>query len=297
MQTTHNHSELLVQLADGISRLVSSEDWQHYLDYQSRFHHYSFQNALLIALQRHEASQVAGFNTWKKLGRRVRKGEKAIWIIAPMVYGHGQVQLGGSNAIDMVSRDTANDQPVIGAEHQSGSIRGFKYVAVFDISQTDGDAPPAVCTKISGADVTGCFAKLAAMVRSIGFGVEETSLPGGINGDCTYDLRLIRIEASNSPAQKVKTLAHELAHALLHEKEQNRQMAELEAESTAYVVCQVLGVDSSDYSFGYVATWAGNGDQAIAGIKTSGIRIQKTAAAILQFLETERDRVGQENAA
>ncbi len=288
MQTTHNHSELLAQLTDGISRLVASEDWRHYLDYQSRFHHYSFQNTLLIALQHHEASQVAGFNAWKKLGRKVRKGEKAIWIIAPMIYGHAQSERDGSDAGSGKSEDAANGRQV---------IRGFKYVPVFDISQTDGDTPPAVCAKISGADTTGCFAKLAVVARSIDFSIEETSLSGGVNGDCNYDSRLIRIEVSNSPAQKVKTLAHELAHALLHEKEQNRQLAELEAESTAYVVCQVLGVDSSDYSFGYVATWAGTGEQAIAAIKTSGIRIQKTATAILQFFETKQDTARQENAA
>jgi antirestriction protein ArdC len=87
----------------------------------------------------------------------------------------------------------------------------------------------------------------------------------------------------------VKTLAHELAHALLHESYDNRALAELEAESTAYVVCQTLGIDSGDYSFGYVATWAGDGEQAIAGIRASCDRIQKSAAAILQALEPVAD--------
>ena len=105
------------------------------------------------------------------------------------------------------------------------------------------------------------------------------------NGDCTHSEHRIRVETRNTPAQRVKTLAHEIAHALLHEQFDSRALAELEAESTAYVVCQSLGLDSSDYSFGYVATWAGGGEQAIAGIKASCERIQRTAATILRAFE------------
>ena len=99
--------------------------------------------------------------------------------------------------------------------------------------------------------------ELVNVARSIGFTVEDHEFNGSANGDCCHADHRIRVETTNTPAQRVKTLAHELAHALLHESYDNRALAELEAESTAYVVCQVLGIDSGDYSFGYVATWAG----------------------------------------
>ena len=107
--------------------------------------------------------------------------------------------------------------------------------------------------------------------------MEDHGFGDGTNGDCTSKRR-IRVEARNAPAQRVKTLAHELAHALLHERVEDRALAELEAESTAYVVGRAIGMDTGDYSFGYVATWAGGGEQAIVGIKASCDRIQKAAA-------------------
>jgi len=164
-------------------------------------------------------------------------------------------------------------------------IRGFKFVPVFDIAQTDGEELPSICNRLEGDDPTGLYAQLVTVAQSIGFTVEDYEFDGSANGDCCHDDHRIRVETTNTAAQRVKTLAHELAHALLHESYDNRALAELEAESTAYVVCQALGIDSGDYSFGYVATWAGDGEQAIAGIKASCERIQKSAAAILQALE------------
>ena len=140
---------------------------------------------------------------------------------------------------------------------------------------------PSVCTKLFGDDEAGCYAQLVSVAQSIGFHVEDAELSGSTNGDCIFEFHRIRVEATNSPAQRGKNLAHETAHAMLHEGQRDRQFAELEAESTPYVVCQSLGLDTSDYSLGYVASWAGGGEQAIAGSKASGERIQKTAAAII----------------
>jgi hypothetical protein len=265
MMAKNNHTELVAQLTEGISTLTSSEEWQRHLETQSRFHNYSFGNVLLIAAQCHEATRVAGFNAWRKLNRFVRKGEKAIWVLAPMIYKN--VEDGETDRV----------------------IRGFKFVPVFDIGQTDGEKLPSVCNRLDGDDPKGLYAQLVTVARSIGFTVEDHEFNDGANGDCCHADRRIRVETTNTPAQRVKTLAHELAHALLHENHDNRALAELEAESTAFVVCQVLGIDSGDYSFGYVATWAGSGDQAIAGIKASCERIQKSAAAILQALEPEAE--------
>src|SRR5450759_17399 len=120
--TASNRPDVVEKLTEGIARLTTSDEWQRFLDYQSRFHSYSFGNVLLIAAQCHEATRVAGFRAWQRMNRFVRKGEKAIWILAPMVYKNAEPE--------------GDDDRV---------IRGFKYVPVFDISQTDGeDLPVAV---------------------------------------------------------------------------------------------------------------------------------------------------------
>jgi antirestriction protein ArdC len=268
MTTKNNHPELLIQLEEGIAKLTSSGAWLDYLVFQSRFHRYSFGNVLLIAAQDHRATRVAGFQAWRKLNRVVRKGEKAIWILAPMV-GKKASTSGGA------------DETV---------IRGFKYVPVFDIAQTEGPALPTVCRKLSGEDPQDFYGRFLAVAASIGFRVEDHQFGDTTNGDCSSSERRIRVEIHNSPAQRVKTLAHELAHALLHQHVEDRALAELEAESTAYVVCREVGLDTSGYSFGYLAVWAGNGEEAIAGIKRSCDRIQKTAATILRHLEAEEEQ-------
>ncbi len=261
----NNRLELVEKLTEGILRLTSSDEWQRFLNYQSVFHSYSFGNVLLIIAQCPHATRVAGFRAWQRMNRFVRKGEKALWVLAPMVYKNKE-----SEGID--------DDRV---------IRGFKYVPVFDITQTDGEELPTVCNQLTGDDPCGLYLRLVAVAQSIGFRVEDAELPGSVNGDCTHSERRLRIEVTNSPAQRVKTLAHELAHAILHETFQGRGLAELEAESTAYVVCQSLGLDTSDYSFGYVATWSGGGEDAIAKIKASGERIQRAAATILKSFQPE----------
>jgi hypothetical protein len=264
----NNRPELVEKLTEGILRLTSLDEWRHFLDYQSVFHSYSFGNVLLIAAQCPHATRVAGFRAWQRVNRFVRKGEKALWVLAPMVYKNTEA--------------TDDDERV---------IRGFKYVPVFDVSQTEGEELPNVCNRLSGDDPSGLFLRLVSVAQSIGFTVEDAELPGSVNGDCTHSVRRIRIDVTNSPAQRVKTLAHELAHAMLHETFQDLSLAELEAESTAYIVCQSLGLETSDYSFGYVATWSGSGDEAITRIKASGERIQKTAASILQAFEVDEEAV------
>jgi antirestriction protein ArdC len=262
-----DHAELLTQLMSGIAALTSSQSWTRHLDYQSRFHQYSFSNVVLIASQRPGATKVAGFRTWKRLDRSVRRGEKAIWVVAPMVAKRGEE----------------------GAIGEEKVIRGFKHVPVFDISQTEGEDMPDICHRLTGDDPMAYYSRLVSGARSVGYGVESTRLPEGVNGDCAFALRRIRVEERNSPAQRVKSLIHEIAHALLHEGQLDRPLAELEAESTAYVVCRGLGMETDAYSFGYVATWAGGGAEAIAGIRSSCAAIQRTASFILASLETEGD--------
>jgi len=265
MTVTNRHPDLMATLAEGINHLASTEEWRRYLSFQSRFHRYSFGNVLLIAAQCPGATRVAGFSTWRKMGRPVRKGEKAIWILAPMI-----------------ARGAGSDP---GAEPEGRVVRGFKFVPVFDLAQTDGDAIPSACNRLTGDDAAGHYATLLSVAHSLGFAVEDHRFSGSTNGDCSHSGHRIRIEAANAPAQRVKTLAHEITHALLHGHPESRARAELEAESSAYVVCRALGIDSGDYSFGYVTAWAGGRDEALAGIRASGERIQRASATILSAFE------------
>jgi hypothetical protein len=262
----NDHSELLMHMENGIAKLTTSDAWRHHLAFQSRFHRYSATNVLLIAAQCPHATQVAGFRTWRRLQRVVGKGEKAIWIRAPMTVRRG---------------DADDDSPV---------VRRFKYVAVFDVSQTHGEAPPVICSVLDGDDPDHLYERLLMAAQSLGFGVEDHEFSDSRHGDCLPAERRIRIEARNAPAQRVKTLAHELAHGLLHEKTENRALAELEAESTAYVVCRAMGLDTGGYSFGYVTSWAGGGEEAVDGIRSSCHRIQQAAARILAGVEKSDER-------
>lgn len=267
MDSADKKTEILATLAEGVARLTDSAEWQAWLDVQSRFHRYSWGNTLLIALQKPDATQVAGFRAWLQLGRHVRKGVKGIAIIAPIVHRLH------------VTDETTGDEKII-----AGSPSAFRLAHVFDIAQTDGDELPEVPVhKLEGDDTDGLYARLIAVAHSLGFSVEEDYLEGGVNGDCNHTDHHIRVEVRNEPKQQVKTLAHELAHAILHgeRKDLPRERAELEAESVAYVVTSSLGIDSSAYSFGYLATWTGGGEEARKAISESAQRIQKAAHLIL----------------
>lgn len=270
--TATTKTNILERLSEGIAQLTSSERWQDWLDMQSRFHQYSFNNTLLIMRQCPEATRVAGYNAWRKLDRFVRKGEKGIWILAPMVY-------------------KADADESAGSDEATRVIRGFKPVPVFDLSQTEGQELPEVCSRLTGAVPGDVYSQLRSVAHGLGFAVVEESLTSGANGECSHAERRIRIEASNEERQQVKTLAHELGHAILHEpgegRPESRALLELEAESVGYVVCQNLGIETSDYSFGYVATWAGGSDEALTAIKASGSRIQRAADTILTAIGGE----------
>jgi antirestriction protein ArdC len=264
---TSKTEQLLQQLADGVDTLTSSHEWLRYLDVQRRFHRYSFGNCILIALQRPDATQVAGFHRWLELGRNVRKGEKGIAILAPIV-----------------TRTKVEDETTGETNTILHAPRRFRCVHVFDVSQTDGDElPPLPVHKLEGDDPDNLYTRLRDVAESIGFSVEEDFLDGQ-NGDCNHELHRIRVEVRNEPVQQVKTLAHELAHAILHGEREGliREQAELEAESVAYIVCTDLGIDSSAYSFGYLATWSHGGNNVRRAVSESGQRIQRAARLILE---------------
>lgn len=278
-----DYSGLLESLSEGIEELTTSEKWKNYLNVQSKFHQYSFNNALLIALQKPNASRVAGYKKWKQLEHQVRKGEKGIVILAP---------IGRTRKVETDETAKSDEK-----EEKKSFIAGFTTVRVFDVSQTDGPDLPEVASKLEGLAPDGVFDRLTEFANSIGFRVERPeSLESGANGDTTHSSGLIRVVSANSEAQQAKTLAHEIGHALLHDpelpstKDVARGLKELEAESVAYVVSQSLGLDSSDYSFGYVAGWGG-GPDSVQKIRASASRIQKAASAVLKTFEVNEPTV------
>ena len=224
-------TDALDRLADGIGQLVSSEAWRAWLRVQARFHRYSFNNALLIQLQCPTATRIAGFGAWLQLGRHVRRGEQAIWILAP------------------VTRRVAVEDE----EEAACVVSAFRPVAVFDVAQTDGEPLPEACARLAGDDPPGAFAELVRVAATLGFNVEDHVFDDETNGDCAHALHRIRVRADLAPAHRAKALAHELAHALLHADASDHALAELEAESVTFVVCDALGLDAGSWSFRYVA--------------------------------------------
>ncbi|WP_219644444.1 ArdC-like ssDNA-binding domain-containing protein [Cohnella sp. CFH 77786] len=253
-------------LEDGIKSLTNSDRWISYLKFHSTFHQYSFNNRLMIWLQMPNASLIAGFGAWKKLGRYVKKGEKGLVIFAP------------NTRTKTVQEQQENGDTV---EKKIPILTGYHLTTVFDVSQTDGKPLPVVdvLKKLEGE--TEIYEQLLA---SCPFPVEEKENCGGANGSISRVTGRIEILKSNSEMQKAKTLIHEWAHGLLHigpdVEDVQRHVRELEAESTAFIVCQELGIDSSHYSFGYLAGW-GNGEKAIEDIKNAGERILRASNEIL----------------
>ncbi len=249
--------QVLQQLSLGIEKLGESGAWRAWLATQAKFHKYSFANSVLIFSQKPNATQVAGFARWLELGRHVRKGEHGIGILAPIVVRR---------------QDPAScDQSGAGGRE----LTGFRRATVFDISQTEGAELPKPCARLTGSEGVVAELELRRIAMQNGFSVELHEFVGETNGDCNHAAARIRIRAGLTQAQTVKTLAHEVAHALLHQTVSSREIAELEAESVAYGYCLARGIDSSSYSFGYLAAWAGGAAEAKEAIRASGQNIQK----------------------
>jgi hypothetical protein len=165
----------------------------------------------------------------------VRGGESALWILGP------------------VTRRVASDDDNNDTEPNTRVVTAFRPVPVFDVSQTTGQDLPEICTRLSGDDPLGAYAQLVQVAGSIGFTVEDHVFEDETNGDCSHQSRRIRVSTRLQPAHRVKTLCHDLGHTLLHAEPTDRALAELEAESVAFIVSDGLGIQSDVWSFGYVA--------------------------------------------
>jgi len=274
-EVTHmaDREDVLRRLEVGIAELTASESWIRYLTFSRRFHNYSASNVMLIMLARPDATRVAGFHTWRSVHRNVRKGASGIPILCPVR-----------------PRTTVCDEETREEHIVNGRPVNFRVGYVFAYEDTDGEAVPEIpCRRLAGDDVLNRYDRLLGVAQSLRYSVIQETLPGERNGDCHFASRRIRVDVALAPAMKVKVLSHELGHALLHDPATGftggRELAELEAESVAYVAGDGLGLDTSSYSLAYVAHWAGGGDAAIRGIAASANRINRAARQILDALD------------
>lgn len=276
------------KLESGISDIFQSGKYAEYLTAMSKFHHYSFGNVMLIFMQRPNASRVAGYNDWKnKFGRQVKAGETGIKILAPCYYQKWEKR----EKIDPQTQQTVrgeDGQPVM--EWVRAEAVRYKIVNVFDISQTEGKELPALAVSELSGDVAGYERVVAALQALSPLPVAFEAFPRAAKGYCSFTEQRIVVQPGMSQTQTVKTLVHEIAHAKLHvppvlggEGELSRSEREVEAESVAYVVCQHLGIDTSDYSFGFVAGWSR--DKEMTALKASLDRIRSTAAELIDGVE------------
>lgn len=289
LPTDERLAELTEKLENGIQELYTSGRYGAYLSAMSKFHHYSFGNALLILLQCPTASRVAGFHTWKKeFGRQVKRGEKGIQILAPCPVR----QYVWQEAKDpQTGRPLYNPDGTPKMETSIATVTRFKVAHVFDVSQTEGRELPALAVTELTGDVENFQTMYDCLAACSPVPVMQDFIPGTAKGYFSPSEGRIVLRPGMSQAQTVKTLVHEIAHAKLHdpakvlpEEQKARREKEVEAESVAYVVCQHFGIDTSDYSFGYVAGWSKGRD--LSELKASLDTIHSTAGEIIAALES-----------
>ena len=284
--------EITDRLEQGISELFESERYKEYLRVMSKFHNYSFNNTLLIAMQKPDASLVAGFSAWKnQFHRNVIKGQKGIKIIAPSPFKIKQ---------EVEKKDPRTNKPVIGkdgkpvTEEKEITIPAYKVVSVFDVSQTEGRELPDIAVNELTGDVERYKDFFAALEKTSPVPVGFEKIEGGSHGYYHLEEKRIAIDEGMSQLQTLKTAIHEIAHAKLHDIDLNapedkqqprvdRRTREVEAESVAYTVCQHYGLDTSDYSFGYVAGWSST--KELAELKGSLETIRSAAAEIINSID------------
>ncbi len=283
----------MAMLEEGVVALADSDRWQQYLKFQSKFHTYSFQNTLLILFQKPGATCVAGYAKWNELGRHVKAGEKGIAIMVP--YGRKKKSESDEKRaaveLDGIGLDDESQKPDRQSAGQGTVFFGTGYV--YDVSQTEGREIPEVLTLLTGEDKLALNELVDRVIRARGFQVRvvDREAAYGANGVCQWKEKMILIAEDLSPLHRVKPRVHELAHSMMHTEDEYRihtdeSVLELEAESVSFIVLNHFGMDTSDYSFGYLATWqGGDKEKVISAFKTSGKRIQEAAEEIINAIE------------
>ena len=285
--------EITDKLEQGIKELFESERYKEYLKTMSKFYSYSFNNTLLIAMQKPDATLIAGYTSWQRnFDRHVMKGEKGIKILAPAPYKAQE---------EREKIDPATQKPVLDADGKPVTetvevLRpAFKVVSVFDVSQTDGKELPDIAVDELTGSVENYAAFFEALNQESPVPISFEDIPGGAKGYFSHAENRIAIQEGMSEIQTVKTAIHEIAHAKLHaikpdekvapEERKDRHTKEVEAESVAYTVCQRYGIETSDYSFGYIAGWSS--DKETKELKGSLETIRSTAAEMIESIDAK----------
>jgi len=289
--------EIVDSIETGIKELFESDKYRQYLSTMSRFHRYSVNNTMLIYMQRPDATHVAGFNKWRdQFGRNVLKGEKGIRIIAPTPY---------KKKVEEIKTDPETNAPVLDAdgkaiiEEKEIRIPMFKVVSVFDVSQTAGKPLPQLAADLSG-NVQQYEVFMEALRRASPVPIEIKPVARDTDGFFSAKAQSITIRAGMSEVQTVCAAVHEIAHAKLHDYEHMTELAndgetilvpgeksrnteEVEAESISYAVCQYYGIETSENSFGYIATWSQG--KELKELRASLETINKTASELITDID------------
>lgn len=290
---------IMKSLEEGVEKVFTSEQYQMYLQTMAKFHNYSFNNTLLIAMQRPDATLLAGYQTWqKKFQRHVKRGEKGIKIIAP-------VPVKEKRQVEKIDEET--QEIVIGIDGQPETetveriLPRFRVTTVFDVSQTEGEPLPTleVNELVGDVFIYEDFMKGLEEISPVPFQFQE--IDSGAKGYYSNAEKLVAIQTGMSQAQTMKTAVHETAHAILHDRDvmeengitKDRMTKEVESESVAYVVCNHFGLDTSNYSFNYVAGWSS--DKEMPELRSSMDTIRLTSSQLIaditeKLLELQKTR-------
>ncbi len=290
--------EISERLEQGVKEIFTSERYTEYLNTMSKFHNYSFNNTLLITMQKPEATLVAGYQAWqKKFNRHVKRGEKGIQIIAPAPIREKQ---------EIEKIDPVTKEPVIGDDGQPETeivemvIPRFRVTTVFDVSQTEGEP----IAELEVPELTGSVQFYDTFMQALQnispVPIRMMNVEGDAKGYYHQTEKYIAIKEDMSNVQTMKTGVHEVSHALLHDREvmdaegvlKDQTTKEVEAESIAYIVCNHFGLDTSEYSFTYIASWCESRD--MKALKASMDTIRKTSAEIIGNIEEQMHEIEME---
>lgn len=276
---------LTEQLEKSIQDFMESEKYKAFLSSMAKFHNYSLNNQILIAVQKPDSTLCAGYTTWQKQNRYVKKGEKGIKIICPSPYKKEYLK-------DVIDKTTGKPELLPDGRTKQKIVQKvipfFKVGYVYDISQTEGQPLPEIADILEGDLDEGLKSLKEAMLQASPVPVCFQPIDGETNGFYSPAAGEIVVDSTLSEKQSLKTLIHETAHALLHNPEASssqstRETKEVEAESVAYVVCQYFGLDTSDYSFGYIAGWSSG--KGTPELKASLENIRNTSNEIISNVE------------
>lgn len=288
-------NDIIKRINEGVQAVFESERYKEYLKFASRFTDYSARNTMLINLQKPHATFVASYGKWKMLGRQVNKGEKGIVIFAPVPHETNQCSIIQTPVLDKQGNQVFNNDGTAKTQTIEKPLTdiSFKKVYVYDVSQTSGKEIPRLAEELTGdIDLAKKEAVFMALQKVTGIDFEFLDIKSGANGYYNSSSNCIVIKSGMSDAQTLKTAFHETAHKLLHDPKSEivtvkspRNEKEVQAESVAFMVAEWLGLDTSEYSFPYIASWS-DGKQ-LEQLRDCLQEIQEAAKQIITAIEEE----------